>query len=194
VAQQAPRGEARRAHILEATLAVVSRDGPGAVTHRRVAAEAGVPLAATTYWFSSKDELLAEAYRLAAERDAERVAAMAAELCAADDVDLAGALTELLAADLAGGRSTLIAFYALWLEAARRPALRGVEDDWTAAYLDAVRAVLARGGSPTPDLDARVVVAAIDGLVLEQLAVDAPDPAAAVRPVVDRLVGALLRG
>src|SRR5262249_59005138 len=54
------RGAAKRRRILEATLAIVGREGAGAVTHRAVAREAGVPLAATTYYFSSRHDLLAE--------------------------------------------------------------------------------------------------------------------------------------
>ncbi|MGZ4481779.1 MAG: TetR/AcrR family transcriptional regulator, partial [Gaiellales bacterium] len=45
----------RRQAILEATLRVIRDSGVHAVTLRAVAAEAGVPLAATTYYFESKD-------------------------------------------------------------------------------------------------------------------------------------------
>ena len=37
------------------------REGPGALTHRRVAAEAGASVSATTYYFGSLDELAAAA-------------------------------------------------------------------------------------------------------------------------------------
>jgi DNA-binding transcriptional regulator YbjK len=188
-----PRGEARRALILETTLRILGEEGPAAVTHRRVATEAGLPLAATTYWFASKDELLAEACRLAAERDAARLRKVAGDLRASASPDIAGTLTDLLTAELAETRSMLIAFYALWLEAARRPALREVGDEYTAMYHATVRDILAAAGSASPDVDARVLVAAIDGVVLEQLAAGSPDPAAAMRPVLERVVTALLR-
>ena len=64
--QSAPRGEARREAILKATLDVIAAHGTDGVTHRAVAAAAGVPLSATTYWFSSRDELLEETLRYAA--------------------------------------------------------------------------------------------------------------------------------
>ena len=38
--------------------------GAGAVTHRAVAARAGVPLSTTSYFFSSIDELVTEALRV----------------------------------------------------------------------------------------------------------------------------------
>ena len=44
----------RREAIVEATLRLIDRRGADAVTHRAVAAEAGVPLASTTYHFASK--------------------------------------------------------------------------------------------------------------------------------------------
>ena len=188
-----PRGEARRALILEATLRVVAEDGPAAVTHRRVAAEAGLPVAATTYWFASKDELLAEAYRLAADRDMARIRELAALYDARASTDLAGTLTDLLVADLAESRTALLAAYSLWVEAARRPALRPIERDWTHAYVSVVERVLRLAGSPHPATDAVLLVAALDGLLLAQLAGDHPDPATLLRPQLERLVGALVR-
>jgi DNA-binding transcriptional regulator YbjK len=187
-----PRGEARRAAILEATLRVIGDEGPGAVTHRRVASEAGLPLASTTYWFASKDELLAEACRLFCERDLARLEEVAATLRDDPGRDLAEALTDLLVGELVEGRATLLAFYALWLEAARRPALRDVAQEYAERYRLAVRDLLAGAGSASPDVDARVLVAVIDGLVADQLAGGPADPAAELRPALARVVTALL--
>jgi hypothetical protein len=107
--------------------------------------------------------------------------------------DLAGALTDLLAADLADSRTSLLAAYSLWIEAARRPSLRGIEQEWTHAYVAVVEGVLRDAGSPHPQTDAELLVATLDGLLLAQLALDHPDPAVALRPQLERLVGALLR-
>jgi len=49
----APHGPARRRSILEATVRLLVRGGLAGVTHRAVAREADVPLAATTYYFRS---------------------------------------------------------------------------------------------------------------------------------------------
>ena len=67
-----PRGAARREALLEAVLRIVAEVGADAVTHRRVAEVAGLPLASTTYWFDSKEHLLTAALELAAERDIAR--------------------------------------------------------------------------------------------------------------------------
>src|SRR5699024_9985940 len=53
-----PRGEQRRAALVAAAAALLVEGGFGAVAHRSVAARAGVPLAATTYYFSSLDDLV----------------------------------------------------------------------------------------------------------------------------------------
>jgi TetR/AcrR family transcriptional regulator, regulator of biofilm formation and stress response len=192
----APRGEARRLHILEAALRIVARVGPDALTHRRVAEEAGVPLAATTYWFSSKQELVTEAYRLASARDVARIEAVVEELeregIPTGD-DLAARLSDLAARELHGERSGVIASYALWLEAARRPELRETSRAWNAAYLQFATTLMAAAGSTRPELDARVLVAALDGLLLEQLGSDdAAFEAEVLRPALERLVTALL--
>ncbi len=53
---------ARRKAILEAALRVIERDGVRGVKHRAVAAEADVPLAATTYYFDDIQSLLHDAF------------------------------------------------------------------------------------------------------------------------------------
>jgi TetR/AcrR family transcriptional regulator, regulator of biofilm formation and stress response len=58
-------------------LRIVADTGADAVTHRRVAEVAQLPLASTTYYFASKEELLTAALELAAERDLFRLQAIA---------------------------------------------------------------------------------------------------------------------
>jgi DNA-binding transcriptional regulator YbjK len=190
-----PRGAARRDHILDVALGLAGRLGPDALTHRRVAEAAGLPLAATTYWFSSKEELLAETYRRAAERDIARLEELGARLSSQRPVarrNLPGALARLVTDELDGNRTGLVACYALWLEAARRPELHELSRAWTDAYVRAAAGILAAAGSQSPELDARIVVAALDGLSLDALVTDAADPGRAVRAVLERLLGALL--
>ncbi len=57
----------RRLAILEATLRIIIREGMRGVRHRAVATEAGVPLAATTYYFKDINELISDAFNLYAE-------------------------------------------------------------------------------------------------------------------------------
>jgi DNA-binding transcriptional regulator YbjK len=170
-----PRGAARREALLEAVLRIVAETGADAVTHRRVAEIAGLPLASTTYWFDSKEHLLTAALELAAQRDTARLLAQAAQL--SDDrggltsVDAAVAvLADPFDGHLQSSRGSLMATYALLLEAARRPALRDVARRWTEVYLVTLGQLLERAGSAHPRQDAELLLGAADGLLIEQLA------------------------
>jgi DNA-binding transcriptional regulator YbjK len=168
-----PRGAARREALLDAALEIAANVGADAITHRRVAEVAGLPLASTTYWFDSKEHLLSAALELAAERDMVRLQEFGVYAAAsdADPLTLAiEAITEPLDHRLAGTRGSLLAAYALMLEAARRPTLQSVISRWTEAYLDLLSSLLERAGSSAPRYDAELVAASADGLLIEQLA------------------------
>jgi TetR/AcrR family transcriptional regulator, regulator of biofilm formation and stress response len=186
-----PRGAARREALLEAVLRIVAEVGADAVTHRRVASVAGLPLASTTYWFRSKEHLLTAALEHAAKRDIARLQSyLAGPVGDADPVDTAvGAILDPLDEGLQASRGSLVATYALLLEAARRPALRAVARGWTDAYLDALGRLLALAGSGQPRADAELLLSAADGLLIEQLA---SGSAADLAPRLRRLAVALL--
>jgi len=57
----------RRERILAATLRTVAAHGVHATTHRRIAAEADVPLGSVTYYFTGLEQLLEEAFATLAE-------------------------------------------------------------------------------------------------------------------------------
>jgi DNA-binding transcriptional regulator YbjK len=197
-----PRGAARREALLDAVLRVVADAGVDAVTHRRVAEVAGLPLASTTYYFDSKEHLLTAALERAAERDIERLHAFLGDAPerAADPLELAvAAIIDPYEAPPSGAadnpiptsRSWLLATYVLLLEAARRPALRDVTVRWTDAYLEALPPLLAAAGSRHPRSDAELLLAAADGLLVDQLATgDASDLAPRLRRLADALVRA----
>ncbi len=58
----------RRIKLLEAALRIIAREGTRGIRHRAVASEAGLPLAATTYYFEHIEELINDAFVLFAER------------------------------------------------------------------------------------------------------------------------------
>src|SRR5437764_8145332 len=85
-----PRGTARRDALLDAVIRIVAEVGADAVTHRRVAEVADLPLASTTYYFESKQHLLTAALELAAERDIARLHEFSVDAGdGADPLDLA---------------------------------------------------------------------------------------------------------
>jgi DNA-binding transcriptional regulator YbjK len=192
--QRSSKGERTRQAILDAALRVVARGGVGEVTHRRVAAEAGVPLGATTYYFSSKDEMLRETLRYGAQSESEVPAgtAWAAAAEARSPRSLAAALADDLGAYL-DDRPHALATYEVFLAAARDPGMADAAEAWTQASRRQLEPVLERLGSPAPAQDARVVTALLDGLGLEQLAGQRADFVRAVaRPAIERAVTALL--
>jgi DNA-binding transcriptional regulator YbjK len=192
-----PRGAARREALLDAVLWVVAEVGVDAVTHRRVAEVAGLPLASTTYWFESKEHLLTAALERAAERDIERLRAFLDDAPdpaadpASDPISLVvRAILGPVEDSAQTSRVWLLATYALILEAARRPALRDVSMRWTDAYLEALSPLLAVAGSRDPRSDAALLLAATDGLLVEQLV---SDDSSDLAPRLRRLAEALVK-
>ena len=59
-----PKGERRRQALVEAASGLLAEGGFDAVRHRAVAERAGLPLASTTYYFDSLDELITAARRV----------------------------------------------------------------------------------------------------------------------------------
>lgn len=57
-----PNDPERRVRILSATLEVIGSEGVHAVSYRRVAAQAGVPLGSMTYYFPDLDGLIVAAF------------------------------------------------------------------------------------------------------------------------------------
>jgi TetR/AcrR family transcriptional regulator, regulator of biofilm formation and stress response len=190
-----PRGAARREALLEAVLRIVADVGADAVTHRRVAEEAGLPLASTTYWFDSKEHLLTEALEWAAERDTARLLADVAARQTGNDtpqqlIDAAVAtIVDSCSAGQPASRRSLMATYTMLLEAARRPALQGIAERWTEIYLLTLGRLLERAGSKRPYEDAKSLLGAADGLLLGQLATG---EASDLRPALTRLATALV--
>ena len=68
-----PKGERRRYALVSAAADLLCEGGFDAVRHRAVARRAGLPLASTTYYFSSLDDLIAKAVEYAGTREAEQL-------------------------------------------------------------------------------------------------------------------------
>lgn len=164
------QGAGRRAAILEATVRILVRGGLAGVTHRAVAREADVPLAATTYYFSSKEELLGEALATMVEDEITRLGQRAAEMGEglSSPGDSAAALAEVLFPD-ADATLALLAKFEVYLEAARRPELREPAAHWQDALADLATMTLAAGGARDPERLAPVVIAGIDGIIIHEL-------------------------
>jgi DNA-binding transcriptional regulator YbjK len=165
--------------IVEATLRVIGARGADAVTHRAVAAEAGVPLASTTYYFASKEALVREAFELTIERSL----ALVAEHAARSEGTVVDRLVALADAQLRDADAPLAAQFELMLEAGRRPELRDLAAHWDTTYREAMRALVG------DDLDVDVAGYLIEGALIGQLSF--PEDGFAegtLRPLLERVV------
>ena len=68
-----PKGERRRYALVSAAADLLCEGGFDAVRHRAVARRAGLPLASTTYYFSSLDDLITNAVEYAGARETEQL-------------------------------------------------------------------------------------------------------------------------
>jgi TetR/AcrR family transcriptional regulator, regulator of biofilm formation and stress response len=188
------RGVQRRQELLEATLRLLAREGSAAVTMRAVAGEAGVPSTAPTYYFASKQELLLEAWRLHAEREADRVdrATEAVGIDGGSSGAIARRLALFVHDSLGAARESLLAEIALLLEAARQPELEELTRVWHQTLQAHVRDALAAAGSSHPELDARLLLAVTAGLELDNVGTDCRATVPELKELFTRLLGALL--
>ena len=187
------RGERRRKEIIEAALRLIGRSGREGLTHRAVAKEAGVPLGATTYYFESRDDLLAQTLEYVASSELERFKSEREELAKIKTpAALAKFVTDRLI-DAATDRDALIAEGELWLEAGREPELRKTAWRWCDAEQRLFARALERLGSREPGKDASIIVAVLDGYGERVLARSDPASAARkLRPELTRLIERLL--
>jgi DNA-binding transcriptional regulator YbjK len=142
------RGQERRRSLLNAALAVISRDGLSAVTQRSIAAQAGVPPSAVYYYFTTLDDLVAAALVEVNDR-------FIAQL---DRIDATGdnplrTLAVVLVEAARPVREEARAELELWILAARDDRLRSEID----RYNDRLRATAARFSADPTVVDAIAV-------------------------------------
>ena len=154
-----------------------------------------MPLAATTYYFASKDDLLDQTLRFAAE---EELQALQRDVLPTppDAATLPEAVERLCAvvwhSYRARGRVRTLALYEIYLEAARRPALRAVAQEWNEACVRLLVPELRGLGVAGPEAAARIVLAMLDGFMIEDLGSHEPGfEERVLRPSVERLLRAL---
>lgn len=171
------REKATREKILKGALTVIAADGVDAITHRRVAAQAGVSNGVVSYYYKTRDALLHAAFHHLLE-DAE---AIAAELRGRDDPQGPAELIDLLVEVLDLGRrdvSVIPAEYELMLYARRSPQLAQMFADWEFRAQAELGEVLEGLGCDKPLLGAKVVIGQLRAFELDLLTNPALGPAA----------------
>lgn len=163
------RGAQRRTALIKAAAELLLDHGLAALSHRAVAAHAALPLASTTYYFASADELQDEALHYIAQgwvaRASEVVNALPDNLDACQAVQ---AVVRIVGADAPSERMLLV--YERYLESGRNKRLRPVVLDSNARLEELVRQVLLRADLPTDEATVRLVLAVADGAAVAALA------------------------
>jgi AcrR family transcriptional regulator len=143
------RKQPRRDALLAAAVEVVGERGVAGTTHRAVTERAEVPLATASYYFSSIDELIAEALTAFVKQRSEEIGLPEEDAGEASPARVAGWYAEQVMGLEKGKR---LAFYEVLLNAARMPELAEAArnalssyEDWAVAGLDAAGAE--RGGA-----------------------------------------------
>jgi DNA-binding transcriptional regulator YbjK len=178
-----------RQRILHVTLRLIGEQGIGAVSNRRVAAEAGVALGSLTYHFPSQTRLLRESLLLHVAEEVERLEGIAATLRSSKltAAKVAAEVEDEIQRTSDGHES--VAELELHLQATRDPELQDASRRCFAAYEDFAAAALEALGVPDPARHARAVVALMTGLAIRRLGTGERDASG----TADALI-ALVRG
>jgi DNA-binding transcriptional regulator YbjK len=190
-----PKGERRRYALISAAADLLCEGGFDAVRHRAVARRAGLPLASTTYYFSSLDDLIAKAVEHVGLRESEqlhsRVAALSKRKRGAEST--ADVLVDLLVGDGPGTRDAeqLISRYERYIACARQPNLRDVQRQIMQQRTDAVVEVVERSGRCVRPELLTALVCAVDGAVVASLVGVGEGPRATARATLVDVIDVL---
>ncbi|SEH01446.1 regulatory protein, tetR family [Nonomuraea solani] len=155
------RGRRRRATLLSAAVDLLTDGGFAAVTHRAVAQRAHLPLAATTYYFASRDQLLAEAFAQLVET----------ELATTRTWLTHHGLPTLIDQVATTDRTRQLGLWELYVHAGRDPVLQTIARRWTDGC---VRLLAETLDLPPEDPRVRLLYTTVSTLWLEHLVEQRP--------------------
>lgn len=162
------RSRLRRDQLLDAAIALFAEGGTRIITHRAVAAKAGLPPATTTYYFTSIDELIAAALSRHIElwlRDLKSLTARPVE----GDVSLADA-SGLIATIFAARSTDMVGLQlSIYLAAARNPGLRSTAAEALDTLEVLATKMLRQVGTVDPESVSHSVVSVILGSAISRL-------------------------
>jgi DNA-binding transcriptional regulator YbjK len=161
------RSRLRRDELLTAAIELFAQGGARAITHRAVAARAGLPPATTTYYFASIDELIREALGAHITRWSAELDALASVDISAD-VSLDAATEHLSSVFAQRGPEVAALKLSIFLAAAREPQLHDVAGAALRSLERLAIAILTKLGVGDSEEIAAGVVALIAGTALRR--------------------------
>ena len=184
---QQERSQRRRDALVGAAVELIAEGGVRSITHRAVAARAGLPASTVGYFFASIDDLAVEALHVHVRRTTD------------DFLGLIGSATdaeELLHAvgHLAVDPQVELSQVSLHLEASRNPAMREPVAQAAEAYRQVTEDLLRAVGLPAAVAASPAFVALFQGFMLQHLAKpdDPPTPGQLVDALRALLIGYLV--
>lgn len=189
-----PKGERRRYALVSAAAELLAEGGFEAVRHRAVAGRAGLPLASTTYYFSSLDDLIGRAVEHIAMIEVaqlrSRVTALSRRRRGPETI--AEVLADLLVGDVSGPGliEQLISRYERQIACIRLPALQETMRRSLRQRAEAVAEAIERSGRSVHIDLVCTLICAVDGSVVSAL-VEGRDPRAAAQGAVVDLIEVL---
>jgi TetR/AcrR family transcriptional regulator, regulator of biofilm formation and stress response len=154
------RGPDRRRKLIEATVRLLVRDGVSGISHRSVSDEVGLPVSATTYYFSTLDELLSATFRAVFEAFIADPATQphAAEGSLDDEIE---SLVNGFFVAVTERAESFRVLFELQLVASRRSDWRGHSSIYWGSQIQGVEAQLGVSSDT-----ARAVIALVDGYIV----------------------------
>lgn len=204
------KSEIRRLEILEATLRIAATDGLRGIKHRAVAREAGVPLAATTYYFRDIHELISDSFMLFAEKARDNLEGFYDTINLVLDTipveslrrggpgrqevvnRLATISTAYLHEQFTQRRQQVLAEQVFLMEALRDDRLSGLARSYREAWTAGLRQILERLDSPSPARDASLLVNVTLGMGYDTLLNGRTVDYSALSETVERVIGLVL--
>ncbi len=175
-----PNDPNRREKILQATLDTIAEHGIHAVTHRKIATCAGVPLGSMTYYFDGKEPLLEEAFtwftRKMSQQYRDYFAGVSGPEMACESI------TTVIYSSEVTTPHNMELMYQLYAMMNRKPTLRSVMQDW----MQTSQRTLEQWFDPAT---ARALDAFIEGMTLHFATDRQPLAREEIRKMVGRIAG-----
>ncbi|WP_051406810.1 TetR/AcrR family transcriptional regulator [Nocardia sp. CNY236] len=188
-----PKGERRRQALVAAAAELLLEGGFDAVRHRSVATRAELPLASTTYYFESLDDLIARAVEFSGNAELDVMRRRVGEI---NHRRRGASATVELVLDLLVGsdcidevvRGQLIARYERSVASARHPQLREVQRRLRGQLDELLADALRRSDRIVRLEQLRRLVAVVDGAVVAALTEAAPEPRRMARGALQEVI------
>ncbi|WLI78485.1 TetR family transcriptional regulator [Kosakonia sp. H02] len=175
-----PNDPQRRDRILEATLEMIAEHGIHAVTHRKIANCADVPLGSMTYYFSGIDALLEEAFSRFTQQMSLQYQTFFDDVGSPEQA--CEAITGLIHSAQVTTARNMELMYQLYAFMSRQATLKSVMQNW----MQTSQATLERWFDP---VTARALDAFIEGMTLHFVIDREPLKRAEIRLMVGRIAG-----